>query len=61
MRVVLNERKRRRIKMRDIGMIGAFVGALAVLVFVGFYVTARFVRERVSREKWKDYDDCGWA
>ena len=52
---------KRRVKLRDIGVIGAFVGALAILLFIGFYVTARFVRERTRREKWSDYDDCGWA
>lgn len=53
--------KLRTIRLRDIGAIGAFVGAIAVLVIIGFYVATRLAGDRAYREKWKDYDDCGWA
>ncbi len=45
----------------DLGAVGIFAAAIALLVMVGFYVVARLARERAYREKWKDYVDCGWA
>lgn len=53
--------KLRALRLRDFGAIGAFVGAIAVLVAIGFYVAGRLAGDRAYRQKWKDYDECGWA
>lgn len=49
------------LKLRDLGAVGAFAGAIMVLVLIGIYVAGRLASERAHREKWKDYVDCGWA
>lgn len=49
------------IRLGDLGAVGIFAGAIALLVVVGLYVVARLAGERAHREKWKDYVDCGWA
>jgi|GEM_PF-797721 len=49
------------ISRRDIGVLGIFVGAISVLILVACYVVSRVSSERAYREKWKDYNDCGWA
>lgn len=48
-------------KVKDLGALGFFVGAIAMLVVIGFYVASRLATERAHQEKWKDYVDCGWA
>ncbi len=48
-------------KLYDAGIGTAFVGAIAVLLLVAGYVINRLAKERAYREKWKDYNDCGWA
>lgn len=50
-----------KVPLRDIGVTTAFVGAISVLLFVACYVISRLSSERAYREKWKDYNDCGWA
>lgn len=58
----MSERKHRWMtKLKDLGALGAFAGAIMVLVLLGFYVASRLSSERAYREKWKDYVDCGWA
>jgi len=47
--------------IRDMGVAGAFVGAISVLILAACYVVSRLSSERAYREKWKDYNDCGWA
>ena len=47
--------------MRDAGVWIAFVGAIAVLLVVAGYAVSRIAGDRAYREKWKDYNDCGWA
>ncbi|MGI6404202.1 MAG: hypothetical protein ACOX0K_08370 [Oscillospiraceae bacterium] len=49
------------VKLGDLGAVGVFAAAIALLVVVGLYVVARLAGERAYREKWKDYVDCGWA
>lgn len=49
------------INWREISVGAAFVGAIAVLLLVAGYVISRLSSERAHREKWKDYNDCGWA
>lgn len=51
----------RPVPLRDLGAIGAFVGAIALLLLAAGYVIYRLASERAYREKWKDYNDCGWA
>ncbi len=56
------ENRRRLVaKLGDMSALGMFAGALALLVAIGFYVASRLAGERAYREKWKDYNDCGWA
>lgn len=55
------QKKLQDVKRRDFGAIGAFVCAIGVLVIIGFYVAVRLSGTRAYQEKWKDYDDCGWA
>jgi len=47
--------------VKEAVVVGAFVGAISVLLLIAYYVVGRFSRERAYREKWKDYNDCGWA
>lgn len=47
--------------IKDIGVIAAFVGAIAVLLLIAGYVISRLSSERAYRAKWQDYNDCGWA
>jgi hypothetical protein len=56
-----NLRRMKELKLRDMGVASAFVGAVAVLVFVAMYVFARLQNDRAYRAKWQDYNDCGWA
>ncbi len=51
----------RQIKLGDMGVAAAFAGAVAVLLLAAMYVIARLAGARAYREKWKDYNDCGWA
>lgn len=50
-----------RIPLKDAGVAAAFVGAISVLLLVACYVISRLSSERAYRNKWKDYNDCGWA
>jgi hypothetical protein len=45
----------------DAGVGIAFVAAIAILLLVAGYVISRLSGDRAYREKWKDYNDCGWA
>ena len=45
----------------DFAVAAAFVGAISVLLMVAGYVIQRLASEKAHREKWKDYNDCGWA
>ena len=45
----------------DLAVAAAFVGAISVLLMVAGYVIQRLASEKAHREKWKDYNDCGWA
>jgi hypothetical protein len=45
----------------DMGVAAAFAAAVAVLLMAAMYVVARIMSERAYREKWQDYNDCGWA
>ena len=47
--------------LRDASVGIAFVAAISILLLVAGYVINRLSRDRVYREKWKDYNDCGWA
>jgi flagellar biogenesis protein FliO len=38
-----------------------FLVAISGLIAACCYVVSRLSRERAYREKWNDYDDCGWA
>lgn len=58
---MFDKQRQKLAKLGDLGAIGIFAGAIAVLVLLGFYVAARLSAERIYREKWKDYVDCGWA
>ena len=49
------------INWRDAGVGAVFVGAIALLLLAAGYVISRLAGERAYREKWKDYNDCGWA
>jgi len=49
------------LSLRDLSAVGAFIGAISVLLLVASYVIFRVSSERAYREKWKDYNDCGWA
>lgn len=51
----------KRLKARDAGVAAAFIGAIAILLFVAGYVIMRLAGERAYRAKWNDYNDCGWA
>jgi hypothetical protein len=53
------ERKESLAGDAEIGI--AFVAAIAVLLLVAGYVISRMSSDRAYREKWKDYNDCGWA
>lgn len=55
------KRKSLTLKVKDLGVLGAFAGAIMALVLIGFYVVSRLSSERAYREQWKDYVDCGWA
>lgn len=46
---------------RDASVGIAFVAAISILLLVAGYVISRLSGDRVYREKWKDYNDCGWA
>jgi len=48
-------------KKADCVAAGSFVMAIAVLLLAAGYVVHRLAGERAYREKWKDYNDCGWA
>jgi hypothetical protein len=47
--------------VRDASVGIAFVAAISILLLVAGYVISRLSGERAYREKWKDYNDCGWA
>lgn len=51
----------KKLKLHDAGVATAFIGAIAVLLFVAGYVIMRLERDRAYRAKWQDYNDCGWA
>lgn len=51
----------KKLKIHDAGVAAAFIGAIAVLLFVAGYVIMRLERDRAYRAKWQDYNDCGWA
>lgn len=51
----------KKLKLRDAGVAAAFIGAIAILLFVAGYVIMRLESDRAHRAKWKDYNDCGWA
>lgn len=48
-------------RLRDVGVATAFAGVVAVLLLIACYVASRLAGERAYREKWRDYNDCGWA
>lgn len=50
----------KKLKLKDTGVAATFIGAIAVLLFVAYYVISRLESDRAHREKWKDYADCGW-
>jgi len=57
-----NEAEAEPICLKSGGFVGAaFVTAIAILLLVGGYVVSRLTAEKAHREKWKDYNDCGWA
>jgi NADH:ubiquinone oxidoreductase subunit 3 (subunit A) len=45
----------------DFWALAVFVAAISGLLIACFYVVSRLSKERAYREKWNDYDDCGWA
>jgi hypothetical protein len=45
----------------DFMAMAVFVTAIAGLLVACFYVVSRLAGERAYRNKWNDYDDCGWA
>ena len=47
--------------IKEAGLMGIFVGAISILLLVGGVIIIRLVAERSYREKWKEYNDCGWA
>ena len=51
----------RQKKETDLLVAAAFVGAISVLLMAAGYVIHRLAGEKAYREKWKDYNDCGWA
>lgn len=55
------QKTEKRPALPDAGMGLAFVTAIAALLLVAGYVISRLSSERAYREKWKDYNDCGWA
>lgn len=59
-KIKLNEQLK-KLKFRDAGVATAFVAAIAVLMLVAGYVISRLASDHAHREKWKDYNDCGWA
>ena len=58
--IKINDRVR-QMKKYDTSVAAAFVAAIAVLLFVAGYVIHRLSKDHAYREKWKDYNDCGWA
>ena len=48
-------------KKTDCLVAGSFIAAISVLLLAAGYVVYRLAGERAYREKWKDYNDCGWA
>lgn len=56
----LNDRLK-LVRLSDAGAATAFAGAIAALVLIAFYVASRLAADRTYREKWRDYNDCGWA
>lgn len=50
----------KRMKLKDNGVAAMFIGAIAILLFVAYYIISRLESDRAYREKWKDYADCGW-
>lgn len=58
---IRGNRQNKKLKLCDAGVAAAFIGAITVLLFVAGYVINRLAKDRAYREKWKDYNDCGWA
>lgn len=50
-----------KLAKKDAGAMAIFVGAITALLIVCCYVVSRLSGERAYREKWQDYNDCGWA
>jgi hypothetical protein len=48
-------------KQTDFAVGASFIAAIAILLMAAGYVIHRLSGERAHREKWKDYNDCGWA
>ena len=48
-------------KQADCAVGVSFIAAIAILLMVAGYVIQRLSSDRAYREKWKDYNDCGWA
>ena len=53
--------QKKRDYLKDASMGVAFVAAISVLLIVAGYVITRMASDRAHKEKWKDYNDCGWA
>ena len=45
----------------NIGVCGILIGVVVALLLIGGCLLSRCAAERAYSEKWKDYDDCGWA
>lgn len=51
--------KKNRVRDTSVGI--AFVAAISILLLVAGYVISRLSSDQAYKEKWKDYNDCGWA
>ena len=54
-------RKPRADVLEDVGALTVVISAVTALVLVALFAALRIASERAYREKWKDYNDCGWA
>ncbi|HIQ59308.1 MAG TPA: hypothetical protein IAB22_07630 [Candidatus Merdivicinus intestinavium] len=56
--------KSNRLRENDRGMtamsVVTLVFGMLTLIMGGAYLINHFLTERAYRNKWKDYEDCGW-